>query len=49
MYLDLSNQQIANTLGISKDSVTRGKRRLKQRLNLQSDDVLEVYIRDLNN
>jgi DNA-binding CsgD family transcriptional regulator len=47
IYLDLSNQQIANTLGISKDSVTRGKRRLKQRLNLQADEVLEVYIRDL--
>jgi DNA-binding CsgD family transcriptional regulator len=49
IYLDLSNQQIANTLGISKDSVTRGKRRLKQRLNLQADDVLEAYIRNLTN
>lgn len=49
IYLDLSNQQIANTLGISKDSVTRGKRRLKQRLNLPADEVLEVYIRNLNN
>ncbi|MCS3798548.1 helix-turn-helix transcriptional regulator [Niastella sp. OAS944] len=49
IYLDLSNQQIANTLGISKDSVTRGKRRLKQRLNLQTDEVLEAYIRNLNN
>jgi tetratricopeptide (TPR) repeat protein/DNA-binding CsgD family transcriptional regulator len=47
IYLDLSNQQIANTLGISKDSVTRGKRRLKQRLNLQADEVLEAYIRNL--
>lgn len=49
IYLDLSNQQIANTLGISKDSVTRGKRRLKQRLNMPADEVLEVYIRNLNN
>lgn len=49
IYLDLSNQQIANTLGISKDSVARGKRRLKQRLNLQTVEVLEVYIRNLNN
>jgi DNA-binding CsgD family transcriptional regulator len=49
IYLDLSNQQIANTLGISKDSVTRAKRRLKQRLNLQTEEVLEVYIRNLTN
>jgi DNA-binding CsgD family transcriptional regulator len=47
IYLDLSNQQIANTLGIGKDSVTRAKRRLKQRLNLQADEVLEAYIRNL--
>ena len=47
IYLDLTNQQIANTLGISKDSVARSKRRLKQRLTLNADEMLEEYVRSL--
>jgi DNA-binding CsgD family transcriptional regulator len=47
MYLDLTNQQIANTLGISKDSVARSKRRLKQRLALNADEILEEYVHRL--
>ena len=44
IYLRLSNQQIANTLGISKDSVMRGKRRLKKRLNLPDPVTVEEFI-----
>lgn len=47
IYLDLSNQQIANTLGISKDSVARSKRRLKQRLMLNGEEILEDFVHDL--
>lgn len=44
IYLRLNIQQIANTLGISKDSVMRGKRRLKKRLNLPDPVTVEEYI-----
>jgi len=44
LCLKLTPNQIANTLGISKDSVGRSKRRLKQRLNLNADVVLENFI-----
>lgn len=44
IYLQLDNYQIANTLGISKESVTRSKRRLKQRFNLSADANLEEYV-----
>ena len=44
LCLKLTPNQIANTLGISKDSVGRSKRRLKQRLNLNADAVLEDFI-----
>lgn len=44
IYLQLSNQQIANTLGIAKESVARAKRRLKQKLNLEKSLLLEDYI-----
>lgn len=44
LCLKLTPNQIANTLGISKDSVGRSKRRLKQRLNLDADMVLEDFI-----
>lgn len=47
LYLKLNTNQIANTLGISKDSVGRSKRRLKQRLNLSVDDLLEEYLSKL--
>ena len=48
IFLQLSNKQIANTLGISTDSVARSKRRLKSRINLPSDTKLEDYISTLN-
>lgn len=48
MFLKLNAHQIANTLGISKDSVARSKRRLKQRLELDPDTNLEVYLEGLN-
>lgn len=47
IYLRLDNYQIANTLGISKESVTRAKRRLKQRLQLETDTDLENYIQEI--
>jgi DNA-binding CsgD family transcriptional regulator len=47
LYLKLTTNQIANTLGISKDSVGRSKRRLKQRLSLSADDLLEEYLSKL--
>lgn len=47
LYLKLTTNQIANTLGISKDSVGRSKRRLKQRLNLLGDEILEEYLSKL--
>ena len=44
LCLKLTTSQIANTLGISKDSVGRSKRRLKQRLNLEPNALLEDFI-----
>lgn len=44
LFLKLSSNQIANTLGISKDSVGRSKRRLKHRLNLPVEVSLEDYL-----
>lgn len=46
--LQLNNQQIANMLGISADSVGRSKRRLKNRIDLPDDAILEDYIVALN-
>ena len=44
IYLQLNNEQIGHALGISKDSVARSKRRLKQTLNLTLADNLEDFI-----
>ena len=44
MYLRLSNGEIAGTLGISKDSVARSKRRLSQRITLPADMTLENFL-----
>lgn len=44
LCLNLTSNQIANTLGISKDSVGRSKRRLKNRLNLDVGNNLESFI-----
>lgn len=44
IYLGLNFQQISNTLGISKDSVSRTNRRLKTVLNIPKDqDFIEWY------
>lgn len=47
IFLQMSNKEIANTLGISADSVARSKRRLKQRLPLAESQSLETYILSL--
>lgn len=47
LYLQLNTYQIANTLGISKDSVLRSKRRLKKRLELPEAVTVEEYIYNL--
>nr|WP_262903536.1 tetratricopeptide repeat protein [Niabella beijingensis] len=44
LFLKLTNYQIANTLGIGKDSVARSKRRLRTGLNLATDQALEDEI-----
>ncbi|MCY1523126.1 hypothetical protein D9M68_580130 [compost metagenome] len=44
LYLQLSASQISGTLGISKESVGRSKRRLKSRLNLPSVTSLEDFL-----
>ncbi|WP_346237618.1 transcriptional regulator [Niabella insulamsoli] len=44
IFLQLNNYQIANSLGISKDSVSRSKRRLRAVLQLDGDASLETYI-----
>ncbi|WP_018627302.1 tetratricopeptide repeat protein [Niabella aurantiaca] len=48
IFLKLTNYQIANTLGISKDSVARSKRRLRTSLNLASDQLMEEEIATLD-
>lgn len=44
VFLGFNNLQIANTLGISRESVTRARYRLKQRLGLSKNDELEELI-----
>lgn len=48
LYLKLTTDQIANTLGISDESVSRSKRRLKLRLNLSPNQKLEDYLLGLS-
>lgn len=48
-FLQLNNYQISNTLGISKESVARSKRRLRTTLNLATNEVLEDYIKNVGN
>ena len=42
--LDLTPKQMASMLGISVDSVYKGRQRLRQRLNLATDDNLDQFI-----
>jgi DNA-binding CsgD family transcriptional regulator len=44
IHLQLNNAQIANALGIAKESVSRSKRRLKARLKLSDEASLEVFL-----
>ncbi len=48
IYLQLSNKQIGDALGISLDSVARSKRRLKLRIPIPAGDCLEHFIFKLN-
>lgn len=47
LCLKITINEIANMLGISKDSVGRSKRRLKQRLNVDTEISLEDFICEL--
>ncbi|MBO9631523.1 MAG: tetratricopeptide repeat protein [Chitinophagaceae bacterium] len=47
IFLQLSTYEIASSLGISKDSVLRSKRRLKQRLQLEDPVTVEEYLYSL--
>ncbi|GAA4438624.1 hypothetical protein GCM10023091_19440 [Ravibacter arvi] len=44
IFLQMNNNEMATTLGISLESVARSKRRLKQKLSLAGDQSLEEYI-----
>lgn len=46
LKLNLQRQEIASTLGISIDSVKKGRNRLRKRLKLAETDDLERFIRD---
>ena len=44
IYLKINNYQIANMLGIERDSVFRARRRLRQRLNLPENQTLDDHL-----
>lgn len=47
LFLRLNTYQVASTLGIGPESVLRGKRRLKQRLQLPDPVTVEEYLFNL--
>lgn len=47
IFLQLNNYQIANVLGIGKESVARSKRRLRTVLKLAADESLEDHVKTL--
>lgn len=47
LKIKLTNKEIANILGISTDSVVRAKYRLRQKLNLETNQDLESYFTGL--
>lgn len=47
LLLDLSNQEIALTLGISKNGVNKARSRMRQRLGLSSEMVLEDFLKGI--
>jgi len=42
--LNFNSNEVASTLGISKDSVKKGRQRLRKRLGLQTNEDLEQFI-----
>ncbi|MFN0254425.1 tetratricopeptide repeat protein [Pedobacter ureilyticus] len=47
IFLQMNNKEIANTLGISVDSVARSKRRLKHKLPILEGQTIDTYILSL--
>lgn len=47
LLLELSNNEIALTLGISKNGVNKARSRMRQRLGLKSEVVLEEFLKGL--
>lgn len=47
LRMNLSTKQIANVLGISAQSANTARYRLRKKLNLQPDQELEAFVRDL--
>lgn len=45
--LDMNNREVADTLGISSDSVVKSRFRLKKKLNLSEDLSLDAFIHQL--
>lgn len=48
LKLNFQRQEIAATLGISIDSVKKGRTRLRKRLGLNEAEDLELFVRDFN-
>lgn len=48
LYLNMSNQQIANILKVDSNTVRVTKYRLKQKIGLGKDEDLQAYIQNLN-
>ena len=47
LLLELSNNEIALTLGISKNGVNKARSRMRQRLGLKSEVVLEEFLKNI--
>ncbi|WP_106831284.1 helix-turn-helix transcriptional regulator [Parabacteroides pacaensis] len=47
LLLELSNNEIALTLGISKNGVNKARSRMRQRLGLKSEVVLEEFLKGI--
>lgn len=48
LYLNMTNQQIANVLKVDSNTVRVTKYRLKQKIGLGKDEDLQTYIQNLN-
>lgn len=47
LLLELSNNEIALTLGISKNGVNKARSRMRQRLGLKSEIILEEFLKEI--